>query len=273
MYIFWSAFDHLLPLAPAVQASDVVALSAGFDGYQYDPLLELRYSLDMFYQLGSRLTAEFPNTFAHSRADTTFRPCPNAFSTSGRNGWARSPIRREPTVSGRSVWERFEANLAGFCTIWSRIGPLINLIKESSIWNLFQTDIHCHHRSFRASGLSGKRSDGEYAEGRVSGPTDPFRQSKVSHGQGTDLLSFRPGHPGKVDLAVIQIPAKFVYRMWWMNAGGGRDQGPAHPLPRFKGGRRKGHALLDRVLDNARKASDPDPGPNCLRDHETPTSG
>ncbi|MEZ5031791.1 MAG: histone deacetylase family protein [Saprospiraceae bacterium] len=109
--IFWSAFDHLLPLARQFKP-DVVALSAGFDGYQYDPLLELRYSLDMFYQLGIRLTAEFPNTFATLEGGYNLQTLPKCIFNflAGMNG-LEAPYQEEPTVSGRSVWERFEANL------------------------------------------------------------------------------------------------------------------------------------------------------------------
>jgi acetoin utilization deacetylase AcuC-like enzyme len=43
---------------------DVVAVSAGFDGYAKDRLLGLRYSLDAFHECGYRLGKSFKNIFA-----------------------------------------------------------------------------------------------------------------------------------------------------------------------------------------------------------------
>jgi acetoin utilization deacetylase AcuC-like enzyme len=43
---------------------DAVAVSAGFDGYRDDRLLDLNYSLDGFYQCGYRLRRSFSHIFA-----------------------------------------------------------------------------------------------------------------------------------------------------------------------------------------------------------------
>jgi len=43
---------------------DVVGVSAGFDGYIDDRLLELRYTLDGYYQVGKKLAASFEHIFA-----------------------------------------------------------------------------------------------------------------------------------------------------------------------------------------------------------------
>ena len=43
---------------------DVVAISAGFDGYRKDRLLDLRFSLHAFYECGYRLSKAFNNVFA-----------------------------------------------------------------------------------------------------------------------------------------------------------------------------------------------------------------
>jgi len=43
---------------------DVVAVSAGFDGYAKDKLLGLEYSLNSFYECGLKLRRSFPNIFA-----------------------------------------------------------------------------------------------------------------------------------------------------------------------------------------------------------------
>ena len=43
---------------------DAVGVSAGFDGYREDRLLDLNYSLEGYYQCGKRLSAKFPHIFA-----------------------------------------------------------------------------------------------------------------------------------------------------------------------------------------------------------------
>jgi acetoin utilization deacetylase AcuC-like enzyme len=43
---------------------DVVGVSAGFDGYKEDRLLDLQYTLDGYYQCGKRLSQSFDHIFA-----------------------------------------------------------------------------------------------------------------------------------------------------------------------------------------------------------------
>ena len=43
---------------------DVVGVSAGFDGYIDDRLLDLRYTLDAYFQVGNKLAASFDHVFA-----------------------------------------------------------------------------------------------------------------------------------------------------------------------------------------------------------------
>jgi len=43
---------------------DVVGVSAGFDGYKEDRLLDLRYTLDGYYQVGKKLSESFDHIFA-----------------------------------------------------------------------------------------------------------------------------------------------------------------------------------------------------------------
>jgi len=43
---------------------DVVGVSAGFDGYKEDRLLDLRYTLEGYYQCGKRLSQSFDHIFA-----------------------------------------------------------------------------------------------------------------------------------------------------------------------------------------------------------------
>lgn len=69
--------------------------------------------------------------------------------------------------------------------------------------------------------------------------------------------------PGKVDLAVIQIPAKFVPDVV-DECGRAGIKALLILSAGFKEAGEKGHALLDRVLDNARKYQIRILGPNCL---------
>lgn len=60
--------DYLKAVFKAIDAGikfkpDVVAVSAGFDGYRKDRLLNLRYSLHAFYETGYRLSKAFKNVF------------------------------------------------------------------------------------------------------------------------------------------------------------------------------------------------------------------
>lgn len=61
--------DFLKAVFKAIEAGikfspDVVAISAGFDGYRKDRLLDLRFSLHAFYECGYRLSKAFNNVFA-----------------------------------------------------------------------------------------------------------------------------------------------------------------------------------------------------------------
>ncbi len=42
---------------------DIVAVSAGFDAYEHDTILSLKYSMKAFYECGLRLRRAFPNIF------------------------------------------------------------------------------------------------------------------------------------------------------------------------------------------------------------------
>ncbi len=61
--IFADAIESFLPVALQFEP-DVVACSAGFDGYQHDLLLDLRFSFNSYYKLGKILGSNFDNVFA-----------------------------------------------------------------------------------------------------------------------------------------------------------------------------------------------------------------
>lgn len=61
--IYLRAINALLPAAVAFKP-DVVAVSAGFDGHQKDLLLNLRLTMNTYYEIGKILRNNFPFIFA-----------------------------------------------------------------------------------------------------------------------------------------------------------------------------------------------------------------
>ncbi len=61
--IFMDAFQSFLPIAKEFDP-DIVAVPAGFDSHQYDLLLDLRFTLNSFYEIGKKLSSNFKNIFA-----------------------------------------------------------------------------------------------------------------------------------------------------------------------------------------------------------------
>jgi acetoin utilization deacetylase AcuC-like enzyme len=61
--LFMEGIRHILPYARAFEP-DVVAVSAGFDAHQLDPLLDLNVTEHSFHQIGRLLADEFPHVFA-----------------------------------------------------------------------------------------------------------------------------------------------------------------------------------------------------------------
>lgn len=109
--LFWAGFDRFLPIALQFKP-DIVAISAGFDGYQYDPLLDLGLSLDLYYKLGLRLSETFDQTFATLEGGYNLQVLPKCIYnfTAGMNHLP-PPYHEQPTTSISRVREAFEANL------------------------------------------------------------------------------------------------------------------------------------------------------------------
>ena len=61
--LYLRAIDKFMPIAEQFKP-DVVAVSAGFDGHQLDPLLSLRLTYNTYYEIGKFLTSKFQNIFA-----------------------------------------------------------------------------------------------------------------------------------------------------------------------------------------------------------------
>lgn len=111
--IFLDAFDHFLAIAEQF-APDVVAVSAGFDANQFDPLLELRVSNYSYYRIGQVLAQKFPRIFATLEGGYNIQELVKGINSfvAGING-APFPYEETRTVSGLRVWETYEIYLHG----------------------------------------------------------------------------------------------------------------------------------------------------------------
>ncbi len=61
--IYMNAINNFMTVAEQFKP-DIVAVSAGFDAHQYDPLLQLRLTLNTYYNVGHLLQSKFKNIFA-----------------------------------------------------------------------------------------------------------------------------------------------------------------------------------------------------------------
>jgi len=109
--LFFEAIERLLPIARQFEP-DVVAVSAGFDAHQADPLLQLRLSSDAYFRLGQLLFTTFEKVFAvlEGGYNTSVLPqCIHNF-VDGFNGQPQSKIEA-PTQSDIAIREAFHRNL------------------------------------------------------------------------------------------------------------------------------------------------------------------
>lgn len=111
--IFLDAFTHFLPIFKSFNP-DVVAISAGFDGAEEDPLLQLNLSPNAFYQIGKMIAANFSNSFAVLEGGyNPFALERGIYSfLAGMNGQG-IPYAVEKSISGLRAWEAYEMNLHG----------------------------------------------------------------------------------------------------------------------------------------------------------------
>lgn len=109
--LFFEAIQRFLPIAKQFNP-DVVAVSAGFDAHQADPLLQLRLSTDAYFRLGQLLSATFKQVFAvlEGGYNTTVLPqCIHSF-VEGFNGQSQSS-NEQPTKSEFATIGTFTNNL------------------------------------------------------------------------------------------------------------------------------------------------------------------
>jgi acetoin utilization deacetylase AcuC-like enzyme len=109
--IFWHAFEAYMPIIAQFEP-DVVAVSAGFDGYLHDPLLDLRYSMRLFWELGGRLRRLFPHFFAVLEGGYHLEDLPKCIHNFHAGCEGRPcPFEDDPTLSGLRAWEEHESRI------------------------------------------------------------------------------------------------------------------------------------------------------------------
>lgn len=112
--IFIDAIENSLPIAQQFQP-DVVAVSAGFDAHQYDPLLDLKVSSYAYYKIGRLLGKNFTRVFATLEGGYNVQALRQGALTflAGINGEEPYTPVDEATFSGRQTWETYEMYLHG----------------------------------------------------------------------------------------------------------------------------------------------------------------
>ncbi len=108
--IFMDAFEQFLPIVSQFQP-DVVAVSAGFDAHLYDLLLDLRVTVNSFYQIGRLLGSRFKQLFATLEGGYNVSILPHCVDNfiAGVNG-EPMPHSEEKTTSGMRAWETYDLN-------------------------------------------------------------------------------------------------------------------------------------------------------------------
>ena len=110
--IFRHAVEYMLPVAIQFQP-DVVAISAGFDAHQFDPLLQLRATGNFFHWVGKTFCEAFPGKcFAVLEGGYNVEELPGCVHNfiAGCNG-APMPHPETGTTSGLRIWETYEMYL------------------------------------------------------------------------------------------------------------------------------------------------------------------
>ncbi len=110
--IFGHAIDFFWPVALQFNP-DVVAVSAGFDAHQFDPLLQLRATGNFYHKTGLKLRETFPGkVFAALEGGyntEVLADCARNFMA-GING-ETIPHPETGTTSGLRLWETYELHL------------------------------------------------------------------------------------------------------------------------------------------------------------------
>ncbi len=114
--IFMDGFNTILPVAEQFNP-DVVALSAGFDAHQYDLLLELRLTVDTYYEIGKILSNKFSRMFATLEGGYNVEELPKCLYNfrDGINGQKKKYTEKH-TDTDIKIWDEYEINMNNLLT-------------------------------------------------------------------------------------------------------------------------------------------------------------
>lgn len=91
---------------------DVVAVSAGFDGYKDDLLLNLNLSFNSYYKIGKLLRENFKNIFAVLEGGYNIEKLPGCVGSFLEGvGGEKQRFVEEETESSESVWEEYKERI------------------------------------------------------------------------------------------------------------------------------------------------------------------
>ena len=109
--IFWSALEFITPIMRNFDP-DIIAVSAGFDGHQFDPLLQLNFSLDGYHKCGSWLLQTGYDVFAVLEGGYNLSVLPEAIDEfhRGVNG-INSAHEEKTTLSAELTRKTFDQTL------------------------------------------------------------------------------------------------------------------------------------------------------------------
>jgi acetoin utilization deacetylase AcuC-like enzyme len=119
--VYMHAMEYMMPVAIQFNP-DLVAISAGFDAHQFEPLLELRATANYFYKVGKLMSETFPGkVFAVLEGGYNAEELPHCVRNfiAGVNGTAM-PYEETGTTSGLRIWETYEMHLHGAAGLLSK---------------------------------------------------------------------------------------------------------------------------------------------------------
>lgn len=124
--IYMHAITNFMTVAEQFKP-DIVAVSAGFDAHQYDPLLQLRLTLNTYYNVGHLLQSKFKNIFAVLEGGYNLEYLPKCVYNfiAGINNQPMAFLEKE-TISENDVVREYE----------KRTKSLINYL--SPYWKLLE---------------------------------------------------------------------------------------------------------------------------------------
>ncbi len=110
--IFIHSLQSTMPIAEQFEP-DVVAISAGFDAHELDPLLQLRVTNNSFYKIGAMLRRRFSNIFAVLEGGYNTQELPGCIYNfvAGING-EEMPYKQPHTESSRMIWEEYDLRIS-----------------------------------------------------------------------------------------------------------------------------------------------------------------